>query len=232
MVDADELQELFSHLMLYFLVAHEYTHHVHLHVDSSSTEGLWTEFQSDTTEASMTRQAQEIDADSYALFLVLAHILRGGARAAFLQQLKQDGLSETAGDELLLQVFFLVAMAFFCELWRRPLDTRSVRKLSHPIPPVRIKYTIQTAQMWCEQNHGVPQTWFEDTRFQGLFHAASEVIEKDTRKTWDSDMAFFKSAEGAKYEEELFTAFENIRRGGWRSDHSISSSFPYRDHSS
>jgi len=52
----------------------------------------------------MTSQAQELDADGYATYLVLAHILRGGGRAAVLAQLGQEKLSATDGDELLLQL--------------------------------------------------------------------------------------------------------------------------------
>jgi hypothetical protein len=214
-VDADELQELLFHILLYFLVSHEYTHHIHRHGETgpNAATALWTEFQFDATDGSITSQAQELDADGYATYLVLAHVLRGGARAAVLAQLGQEELSASAGDELLLQLFFLAAFAFFCEFWRGGTDMKLIRQFTHPPPPVRITYIIRTAQMWCGQDQCVSETWFDDQRFQKLFRASFESTGEANFKTWASDMSFIRSAEGEKYDNELFQAFDTLRRG-------------------
>lgn len=212
-VDADELQELLFHIMLYFLVSHEYTHHIHRHGETNpNVVALWTEFELDATSGNITSQAQELDADGYATYLVLEHILRGGGREAALAQLGQESLSPTDGDELLLQLFFLAAFAFFCEFWRGNTDMNLIRQFSHPPPPVRITYIIRTAQMWCEQHQCVPPTWFNDQRFQELFHATVEAIREVNPNAWGSDISFMRSAEGEKYDAELFQAFEAVRR--------------------
>jgi hypothetical protein len=212
-VDTDELQELLFHILLHFLISHEYTHHIHQHADTNpNAAGLWTEFQFDATNGGINTQAQELDADGYAAFLVVQHILRGGGRAAALIQIGQEKLSVTEGDELLLNLFFLAAIGFFCKFWRGVIDMNLIRQLTHPLPPVRITYLIRSAKMWCDQNESVPDAWFEDKRFQELFRTVSEAIDEESRKTWDSDMSFFKRVEGTTYDQELLQAFDELRR--------------------
>jgi len=89
----------------------------------------------------------------------------------------------------------------------------SIRQFSHPPPPVRITYIIRTAQMWCGQDQCVPETWFDDQRFQELFRATSEAIGEANFKTWASDISFIRSPEGEKFDKELFQAFDTLRRG-------------------
>jgi hypothetical protein len=75
--------------------------------------GLWTEFRLDTTGNNLISQAEELDADGYATYLVLAYLLREGGRVGALVQLGKGDMSNTEGDELLLACFFLAALAFF-----------------------------------------------------------------------------------------------------------------------
>jgi hypothetical protein len=118
----------------------------------------------------------------------------------------------TDGDELLLRCFFLAVLAFFCEFWRRNIDRVSVYQSTHPSPPVRIKYMIQVADMWCGQNGSLPQSWLSPERFQELFHAAAEIIGGTDRQTWDAQMSFLRSADGLQYDRQLFERFEAMRQ--------------------
>ncbi|HWY46703.1 MAG TPA: hypothetical protein VNX70_04940 [Bryobacteraceae bacterium] len=212
--ELDELQELLFDIQLHFLVSHEYTHHIHQHgvKTQNQVSGLWTEFGLDTAGDNMISQAEELDADGYAAYLVLTHFLLDGGRASALVQLGQRDISPTEGDELLLACFFLAALAFFCDFWRGGTDMNSIRQLTHPPPPIRITYTIRVAEMWCGQNASVPQSWFTPDRFQELFRAAAEIISENTRRIWDAQMSFFKSTEGAQYDQELLETFEAVRQ--------------------
>lgn len=213
-VAPDAFQGLLFGIQLAFLVSHEYTHHVHRHCAEShgGLIGVWTEFLHDTTCGNMNSQAQELDADGYATYLVLAHLLRGEMRPSALAELGRADMPGTDGDALLLTCFFLAVLAFFCEFWRGDIDMASVYKFRHPPPPVRIKYMIQIAEMWCGQNGSVPQSWFSPARFQELFRAASEVIGETSRQTWDAQMSFLRGAEGVQYDQQLFERFEAVRQ--------------------
>jgi hypothetical protein len=111
----------------------------------------------------------------------------------------------------LLTCYFLALLAFFCALWRGPADAASIYRLTHPPAPIRIKYAIQVAEMWCGQNGSVSSSWFAPARFQELFRAAAQLIGEAIRQSWDAQMAFLRSPEGARYDEQLFQAFEMLR---------------------
>jgi hypothetical protein len=210
----DELQGLLGQIQLNFLVSHEYTHHIHRHcVESESgRSGLWTEFTRDETGGSINSQAQELVADGYAIYLLLAHLLRGERRESALAVLGGADMPSLDGDDLLLRCFFLALLGFFCSFWRGCPDIASIYQLRHPPAPVRIKSAIQVTEMWSSQNGSVPQSWFASAKFQGLFSAAAEIIREAAKVEWDIQMAVLRSAEGTQYDAQLFERFEAIRK--------------------
>jgi hypothetical protein len=158
---------------------------------------VWTEFPHRATCGNIDFQAQELDADGYATYLVLTHLLRGERRQSALIQLERANMPAADCDELLLSCFFLAVLAFFCTFWHGNI-VASVYQLTHPPPPVRIKYAIQVAQMWCRQFDSVPQSWFSPPRLQDLFRAATEAVGKTARQSWDTEISLLASADGAR----------------------------------
>jgi len=213
------LQALLFQFQLSFLVSHEYTHHVHQHCeqDDSGIAGVWTEFSQDDTDGGIDSQVHELDADGYAIYLVLANYLRGGARQSALVQLGRQGLSSSDADEFLLMCFFLALTAFFCNLWPEDIKITSIGQLSHPPAPVRIEYAIRVAKMWCDQNGSVPESWFGAERFRALFGTAAKAIDGAERQSWDAHISFLQSEEGKKYDRLLLERFETIRRNRQKS---------------
>jgi hypothetical protein len=185
----EELTGLLFQIQLIFLISHEYTHHVHEHcVESkSATNGLWNEFWSEAAEGTIQSQAQELVADGYAISLGLNYLLREERRRSALALLCHANASNLEGDEILLSCFFVALMAFLCELWRGGTDVTSLDTLTHPPPPVRIKYAVQVAEMWSSQNESLPRSWFEPARFQELFSVAADVIDSSAKGGWDPD---------------------------------------------
>ena len=211
--DVDALHGLLFRLQLVFLVSHEYTHHVHRHCVETGEYGIgvWTEFLQDAMGGNLNCQAQEIDADGYAAYLVLAHLLGGEGRQIALSQMNRVEITGDDADALLLTSFFLAVMAFFCALWDERIDMASVYQSRHPPPPVRIKYVIQIVEMWCGQNATTPLT---SAQLQSVFHAAAETIGRTAKQAWDIHMAFLRSADGAQYDQQLFAEFEGQRQSG------------------
>jgi hypothetical protein len=209
-VRLDALQALIFQFQLLFLISHEYTHHVHQHC-GGQTPGVWTEF-FEKDVGGLDLQAQELDADGYSIYLVLANFVRGGGRlGALLQVQKQDSSTDEA-DELLVLGFFIALMSLFCALWPEEARMESIQELRHPPTPVRIEYAIRIAKMWCAQNHSLPESWFSAERFNALFRAATECVHGSSPRAWDSHIVFLQSAAGAEYERLLFERFEAGRR--------------------
>jgi hypothetical protein len=201
-------------LQLEFLVSHEYTHHKHRHCFPGETRvvSLWTEFNLSGASGDITSQAQELDADGYGTFLVLRHFLHGEQRLTSLTLLRATTLSDTAANELLVTCYLLAAMAFFCAFWQGDPNLSALYRLSHPLPPVRIKYVIESSEMFCRMNNLVESAWFEKKRLQIFFRTAAQLIGDETRQRWDKQIAFLQSLEGDRYNGQLFVAFEAIRR--------------------
>jgi len=214
-VRRDALHALLFQFQLTFLVSHEYTHHVHRHCDghADTVAGAWTEFTQNETTGGLDQQAQELDADGFAIYLALTNFLRGGGRESALAQLGQQNLQSVEADELLLKCFFAAMMSLFCALWPEHIPITAIRGFRHPPAPVRIEYAIRVAKMWCSQNGSVPESWFGAERFQQVFSAASGVITGVARGQWDTQVEFLRSVDGAKYDQVLLERFEAARKG-------------------
>ena len=108
-IEPDVIQGLLLQVQMNFLVSHEYTHHIHLHCDENQDSAIrvWTEFLDNAACGNIYAQAQELDADGYAAYLVLAFLLRGERRETALSQLSCADMPDLDGDELLLICFFL-----------------------------------------------------------------------------------------------------------------------------
>jgi hypothetical protein len=210
-LELDILHGFFAQILLLFLISHEYTHHVHRHSLGRSQSGVWTEFPHRAGCGNMDFQAQELDADGYAVYLVLTHLLRGERRRSALIQLGRTNMHAADCDELLLSCFFFALLGFFCTFWHGNIIA-SIYQSTHPPPPVRIKYVIQVAEMWCRQFVFVPQSWFSPPRLQALFHTAAEAVGKAAGRNWDAEISFLSSAEGTWYDRQLLEKFEAMRR--------------------
>lgn len=191
-----------------FLLGHEYTHHVHGHCapDENASLSIWTEFLKVEEDGSLEKQAQELDADGYSTYLVLANLLQDENRyAVSLSALGRDEQRSAASDELVFTVFFVVVLNVFCAFWRKRTEIAGLYKLVHPPPPVRINSIIQVAQMFAGQNGPVADTWFQSARFSELFRIAAAAIpgSEADRQTWDSQIALLRSPEGERYSNAI-----------------------------
>ena len=148
----------------------------------------------------MEQQAQELDADGYSSYLLLANLLQDENRyASVLEGLGHAAHRSAASDELLFTAFFVVVLNVFCAFWRKRTEVAALYELVHPPPPVRINNIIQVAQMFAGQNSPVADTWFQPSRFTELFRTAAATIPGSGRRTWDSQMALLRSPEGERY---------------------------------
>jgi hypothetical protein len=69
--ERDGLRTVFFRTMLSFLVSHEYTHHVHGHLDPGGSEPVFLDEILDLDQAGdLDQQVLEVDADGCAVYLV------------------------------------------------------------------------------------------------------------------------------------------------------------------
>jgi hypothetical protein len=214
-IGRDALWGLLSQILLNFVVAHEYTHHIHRHCGNlRGSAGIWSKSLIDAQDSDLHAQAQELDADGYATLLVLAHLLRGERRASALSVLgKEPAMPFTEGDELLIRCFLLVVMAFLCRFWPTSLNISAITRCTHPLPPIRIQCLIQVTEMWCNETGSSARSWHTTERLKELFDAAAIASEREDRHEWNAHLALLEKAPFAEYCQQLFDVFDQLRRG-------------------
>jgi hypothetical protein len=202
-------------LQLAFVICHEYTHHIHRHSQEAGpgSTGVWSEFLDDAAQGSIDYQAQEIDADGYATYLVLTHLIDGERRDSALEQLGRADATDDLADRILLSCFILAVIGFFCVFPPSDIDGIRIYRLDHPPAPVRIKHLVQVVGMWCSFNRPALQEWLNPMRLGELRRAATGAIWGTTgRGAWSAQVAFLSTADGNEYDKRLFEAFNVLRQ--------------------
>ena len=114
--DTPEFEEAILTVMfqtqLTFVVTHEYTHHVHGHFSQRAPAStLFNEVIGDTN-GKLEDQAFELDADGYAVYHVLAHLIAGPRRDQAIRILGCEHSHSSVQDEILFSLFVMSVAAF------------------------------------------------------------------------------------------------------------------------
>jgi hypothetical protein len=194
---------LFS-IQLSFLVSHEYTHHAHEHVkpDSGGELAIHREVTGEGA-GRLPQQAQEADADGYAVHVVLANLLEGDGRESATIALASKGFSSPADEDLLAQFIFGVA-GFFCAFPQVAISSETVYRRSHPPEDVRMNYVIHSMNSWCNQSRPALETWLHLPRYQAYMRAVVEAVRGAIGQPgWDAQLTFLLSPSGKEYLKQL-----------------------------
>lgn len=201
------LQAVLFRLVIYLIVSHEYTHHVHGHQDVAAlTSPIPNKFANDGGLGIWSKQIEEADADAYAAWHVIANFVGGASRAIAVELLKLDGLSTEEQDDVIFSCF-AVAVGAFLILRQFPMVTRdTVFKRGYPPPAARLNVIMKQASRWFKQNRPGPQTRMTSERFEALLTGAAEVCwegDIDIQEKWADQVRFLKSPDGLNYLNKL-----------------------------
>lgn len=187
-----------------FVVSHEYTHHVHGHLPRTSGPPFDNKV-SDTDEArNLQDQAFEIDADGYAVFHVLAHLLAGEGRLQAIELLRCGHKDSGTQDKLMLSAFVMAIGAFLFVWPPAVIDSPTIYRLEHPPQAVRMDFIMRNAIRWSRQNKPALESWLTPDTFQMLMRiAAGATWGMNGGKDWSEQTNFVKSESGSEYLEKL-----------------------------
>jgi hypothetical protein len=191
---------------LTFVVTHEYTHHVHGHLSQRAPgAAVFNEIISSSTEGSLDDQAFEMDADGYAVYHVLAHLIAGPRRKQAMELLCCDHLPADAQDEILFSSFVMAVGAFLYVLRPFSVNSSEVYTRTHPPQAARMSWIIRNATRWCDQNNRAALAAYMTLRkFQLLMNIVSVAIVGMTGgHNWGEQTAFLQSDAGSKYFKQL-----------------------------
>jgi hypothetical protein len=201
--DYNKLHAALFFNLVAFIVAHEFTHHVHGHVCTGVGTVFANEILDTARNGNLRWQIQEVAADGYSIYHVLANLFAGG-RATAVTALGLESEDPGVRDEVLLS---LVVIAVGAYLFVRPLPTLNeinVYAATHPPQAARMDCIMQEAMNWCGQNKPPLQSWMTPPRFQELMDAATEAtLGMSGAQVAGGQAAFLQSEAGKKYRRAL-----------------------------
>src|SRR6266436_8626749 len=188
-----------------FIVAHEFAHHDRGHFQriDSKTE-LWEEVRTTDALGSLQQQAREVDADGWAVYLALSHLIIGQRRDMTRALLGLQTAPDDSVDKLFLSSFILAVATVLFVFPPAVFDERTLYALTHPPQAARMNAIMHRVKVWCQQNRSALETWLTLERFQGLMTAAREATaEMSATRDWSKQTEFFHTQAGAEYFKQL-----------------------------
>ncbi|MGA9569232.1 MAG: M48 family metalloprotease [Candidatus Acidiferrales bacterium] len=201
----DVIHAVMFQTQLAFVVAHEYTHHVHGHQPQSAAAPTpFSEILISNNAGSLESQAFEIDADGYAVYHVLAHLIQGALRSIATDSLGCKEWEEAKQDEVLFSLFVVAIGGFLFVVPPIPLDPSTIYTLSHPPQAARMNWIMYNAIGWCKQNRPALEARMRQDRFQMLMRiAAGATWGMNGGKDWSEQTTFLQSESGSEYMKKL-----------------------------
>jgi len=189
---------------LVFIVSHEYTHHVHGHLSERDSGASFFNEIHEVGAGRLNDQAFEMDADSYAVYHVLAHLITGPRRKQALEILGHEHTPPDRQDELLVDSFVISVGAFLYWLAAVESTPAAISDRTHPIQAARMSWIMGSTIGWARQNKPALTGYMTTKRFQLLMVCVSQAIPQagsDTR--WTAQTEFLRSEAGRNYFKEL-----------------------------
>lgn len=189
---------------LSFILCHEYAHHVHGH-SAHTSFGL--------EDGDIQTQVFEVDADCYAIYFVLAFLIKGEGRAGAVERLNCADANSGAQEEALFASFVLATGGFLYATPPAPLDTTRIFQQRYPPLAARMNWITHSAIDWCDQNRPRLREWMTLDKWRVLMlFAAIAVSELNGGAHWDEQTSFLTSEKGAEYVRVVMARFEEYKR--------------------
>lgn len=208
--DQSMLTVVLMRTLLFFVVLHEYTHHVHGHVGDS---GVRPEFAYGSGRLDgYTSQPREIDADGYAAYYVLENILNSDERKFLVGVLGLDAASFEEQDNVLFLCFLAVVVGFLFSF--EPEDPAlNVWEHDHPLAIARLGFFAERCKVWCsQQSRGHLVTLFDqDHRARWVMNVAARTIQQPSQAAiWSDQARYLRSSGGLEYRRTLGSLFSAV----------------------
>ncbi len=210
------LTVMFQHQLI-FLVLHEWTHHVHGHLSSLAPgTGFFEEIVTNGDVGNLKSQAFEIDADGYAVYFALSHLMNGPRRKQAISLLACEHAHPDMQDGVLFLSFIIAIGAMLFVLSPASFDFSKCYTQTHPFPAVRMDWIMRHASNWCAENDKarlVPMV-------QRTFQALMVIVEKASSQVspandWREQGEFMKSPFSSGYRREVMALVRGQAQALW-----------------
>lgn len=196
--------ELFN-TVIGLVVGHEYGHHVLNHcVQHAPDTPLYNDI-INGYGGNIEHQAREIQADGYAVYLVLHGLLIGDRRKTVAQSIPD------VTDEGRLALFIMSAGTFFFIREPAGLDSASIEELTHPPAALRLNALMQHVHRYLTESKPELLPTLTLPLFQELLKNVQEVLWKGEGPAWPAQDQFGKSPAGEAYIKKLYAAYDALQ---------------------
>lgn len=198
----DERRQLFTAFFaaqIQFVACQELGHHFHGHCSDDGQEArVREEFGRDSNpRGSLEDQAKELDADGFAVHMMLRNFVAGSPRSKFLELL--GSLSGESEDTELLALLVLAVGSFFFNR-RQEFTENSISGLAHPLVTARMHFAMEEFVSWLTANRAPGASLITQARFYELMGAVWAALDPRTSaRDWAEQTTFLLSANGARY---------------------------------
>jgi hypothetical protein len=206
----DFLFEAILLIHLQFIAYHELGHLFHGHVDSAA---LSEEFKPDSDGDSggseqLRNQAHEVEADGYAVHLLLDNLLSAANGIPIYERLA----SELSMEDCILTLFLVSVGSLFFFLKAKPFKREAVRVPDHPCGLVRMNVVMYDLTGWCETKRPDLVEWATIDRFQRIMACVAQAAEsQDQAQSWSLQGKFLGSDSGKRYIDDLYAERAKLR---------------------
>jgi hypothetical protein len=203
----DALQAILFRVVLFFVVTHEYAHHVHGNSESVGADFVpFNEILDDGPIGNLRSQTVEADADAYAVDHLMPNFISGAFRPLVIAFLKIESLPLSVQDELIFSCLVVAMCGFFLLRPVPALDSDSVYRLTHPPQAARVNVIMRYAIGWCKTNRPGLEGCMNPDRFNALMTAVAETFwnaSDESHKRWVAQTEFLHSPDGLEYLQKL-----------------------------
>lgn len=202
--------------MLQFVACHELGHHFHGHQSRESEERsnplfFYDESPSPEVGPILNSQAKEVEADGYAVKMVISNIF-AGPRETMLRLLGQRAFTDRA-DKYLTRLFLLAAGGFFLSRSPVKFDPGRLGEQTHPPAMARMHFIMTGLRTWCEESNRADLLRHLDLKcYQKTMKAvASALPDAAGTDVLYQQSAFISSDAGRSYLDEIVRDIHAVR---------------------
>jgi hypothetical protein len=203
---------LFS-ILIQFLAAHELGHHFHGHVGFAAAQGR--SVIEETARALGEGGAEkshvaEVEADGYAVKVVLTNISQNGPKKAIASLLDRS-LSDPELDGIIERLFLAAVIGFFHVLPQPSFTPDTIDLLSHPPRLIRLNFLIRGVQVWRTESGHRNTEWPTEREFADFGASIARALEPVAGVTWEEQSRFVLSEAGKLYIQRIENSTAHLR---------------------
>lgn len=201
-------------LQIQFIADHELGHMFHGHCETLAIGNFYEEFGAElstisSNSESLRDQAYEVEADGYAVEMMLTNLMNGTSGEFIFQRLKPS----LPKGEFLLLLYVLAVGALLYWMPASDFEPGKVRTYKHPRGIIRMNVVMRDILRWCSEHRADLLQVISLKSFQWVL-ACVQVAANNAQQqsAWLAQGAFLRTAEGEAYMNDLYTTREGIRR--------------------